>query len=73
MTDVASLHAHGQRDSIPGGGVSLGAILAFLVLVAALVFFLMGRMDVVIAVMFGALALSILLSPFPIRWPGQAS
>lgn len=52
--------------------VSIGAILAFLVLVAAFVLFLMNRMDGMLAGLFGALALSILLSPFPVRWPGQA-
>ena len=52
--------------------MSFGAILAFLVLVAAFVLFLVNRMDGVMAAMFCALALSILLSPFPVRWPGQS-
>ncbi len=51
--------------------MSFGAILAFLVLVAAFVLFLVGRMDTTTAAMFGTLALSILLSPFPVKWPGQ--
>lgn len=52
--------------------MSFGAILAFLVLVAAFVLFLVDRMGGLEAAMFGALALSILLSPFPVRWPGQS-
>ena len=51
--------------------MSFGAILAFLVLVAAFVLFLVDRMAGLEAAMFGALALSILLSPFPVKWPGQ--
>lgn len=52
--------------------LSIGSILAFLVLVAAFVLFLMGKMDGVTAGMFGALALAILLSAFPIRWSAPA-
>lgn len=52
--------------------MSFGAILSFLVLVAAFVLFIVGRMDGVQAAMFGALALSILLSPFPVKWGGVA-
>lgn len=51
--------------------MSFGWLLALLVLLAAFVLFLVGRMDGVTASMFGALALSILLSPFPVKWPGQ--
>lgn len=54
----------GQKEAV----VSFGAILAFLVLVAAFVMFLVGKMDGVTAAMFGALALAILLSPFPVKW-----
>ena len=52
--------------------MSIGAILAFLVLVCAFVLFLVGRMDGTQAALFGALALAILLSPFPVKWPVQA-
>lgn len=48
--------------------MSIGSILAFLVLVAAFVLFLIGKMDGVSAAMFGALALAILLSAFPVKW-----
>lgn len=48
--------------------MSFGSILAFLVLVAAFVLFLMGKMDGVMAAMFAGLALAILLSPFPVKW-----
>lgn len=51
--------------------MSFGAILAFLVLVAAFVLFLTGRMDGMVSAMFSGLALAILLSPFPVKWPGQ--
>ena len=49
--------------------MSLGAIIAFLVLVAVFVMFLVGRMDGMMAALFGALALAILFSPFPVLWP----
>lgn len=52
--------------------MSFGAILAFLVLVAAFVMWLTDKMPGVEAAMFGALALAILFSPFPVKWPGQA-
>ncbi len=48
--------------------MSIGAILAFLTLCAAFVLFLVGRMDGMTAALFGALALAILLSPFPVKW-----
>lgn len=52
--------------------MSFGAILAFLVLVAAFVMAITGKMDIVEATMFGFLALSILLSPFPVKWGAPA-
>ena len=52
--------------------MSIGWLLALLALISSLVLFLIGRMDGGTAAMFGALALSILLSPFPIKWPGQS-
>lgn len=48
--------------------MSIGSLIAFLVIVAAFVLFLMSQMDGVIAAMFGGLALAILLTPFPLRW-----
>lgn len=48
--------------------MSVGSLVAFLVLVAAFVLFLMSKMDGVMAAMFGGLALAILLSAFPLRW-----
>ena len=51
--------------------MSFGAILAFLVLVAAFVLLLVGRMEPTEAACFGALARAILVSPFPGKWPGQ--
>ena len=41
--------------------VTIGRVLALLVLVAAFVLALVGRMDIVQAVMFGALALAMIL------------
>ena len=53
--------------------MSIGYVLAFLVLVAAFVLWLMNRMDPTTAGMFAGLALAIMLSPFPIRlWPPSA-
>jgi hypothetical protein len=46
--------------------VSIGWLIALLVLLAAFVLFLMGRMDGLTAAMFGGLAIAILLSPFPV-------
>ena len=48
--------------------MSIGAILAFLVLVAAFVLWLVGQMDVREAGMFAALALAILLSGIAVPW-----
>jgi len=48
--------------------VSFGTLVALLVLLAAFILFLMGRMDGVTASMFAGLALAILLSAFPLRW-----
>lgn len=48
--------------------MSFGWLLALLVLLAAFVLFVVGRMDGVTAAMFAGLALSILLSPFPVPW-----
>lgn len=49
--------------------MSIGWLLALLVLLAAFVMFLVGKMDVVTAGMFGGLALAIMLSPFPVKTP----
>lgn len=48
--------------------MSIGSLLAFLVLIAAFVLWIVGQMDVREALMFGCLAVAILLSPFPIKW-----
>ena len=49
--------------------MSVGWLLALLVLVAAFVLFLVGRMDSLQAAMFAGLALAIMLSPFPVTFP----
>lgn len=51
--------------------MSVGWLLALLVLLAAFVMFLVGKMGGVEAAMFGGLALAIMLSPFPVpfKWP----
>ena len=51
--------------------MSIGYLLALLVLVEAFVLVLVSRMEPLEAAMFGALALAIMLSPFPVKWPGQ--
>lgn len=48
--------------------MSIGTLIALLVLLAAFILFLMGRMDGVQASMFGGLALAILLSVVPLPW-----
>jgi len=48
--------------------VSLGAILALLVLICALVLALIGRLDYLEAGLFGALALAILLGGILVPW-----
>ncbi len=48
--------------------MSFGHLLAFLVLVAAFVLWLSGRMDGLPAAMYGALAFAILCTAFPIKW-----
>lgn len=48
--------------------MSIGWVLALLVLICAFVLFIVGRMDGLQAAMFGGLALSIMLSPFPVPW-----
>lgn len=53
--------------------MSFGGILAFLVLVAAFVLWLTDKMPGLEAALVGALALAILFSPFPVRWPGQVA
>jgi hypothetical protein len=53
--------------------MSLGWLLAFLVLAAAFVMFLVGKMDGVQAAMFGGLALAILFSPVTFKAPWQAA
>lgn len=52
--------------------MSFGTLVALLVLVAAFILYLMGRMDGVVAAMFGGLALAVMLSPWPIRWSPPA-
>jgi hypothetical protein len=54
--------------------VSFGAILAFLVLVAALIaaVFRVSAPEWLPYVLDAMLALAILLSPFPVRWPVQS-
>ena len=49
--------------------MSIGCLLALLVMLASFVLFIVGRMDGVQAAMFGALAFAILCSPFPVKWP----
>lgn len=48
--------------------MSLGSLLAFLVLISAFVLWLVGQMDVREALMFGCLALAILLTAVPLPW-----
>lgn len=49
--------------------MSIGGILALLVLVLAVVLAVVGGLDLKVAGLIGALALAILLSPFPLRLP----
>jgi hypothetical protein len=52
--------------------MSLGAILAMLVLVAAVVLALIGRMEIVEALMFAALCLAVLLGGIVVPWATRA-
>jgi anaerobic C4-dicarboxylate transporter len=48
--------------------MSIGALIALIVGICALVLFLTARMDGIEAAMFGGLAVAILLAGFPIPW-----
>ena len=48
--------------------MSIGHLIALLVLGAAFVLWLVGQMDIREALMFIGLAVSILTSPFPLKW-----
>lgn len=48
--------------------MSFGTLLALLVLIAALVLALVGRLDPLEAGMFAALALAVLLTAVPLPW-----
>lgn len=48
--------------------MSFGHLVALLVLGAAFVLYIVGKMDGTTAAMFGGLAFAILVSGFPIRW-----
>lgn len=48
--------------------VSVGTLIALLVLLASFVLFVVGRMDGVQAAMFGGLAFAILLTVVPLPW-----
>jgi hypothetical protein len=50
------------------GRVSIGGLLALLVLVLCVVFAFVGGLDLKAAGLIGALALAILLSPYPLRF-----
>lgn len=54
----------GREETI----VSVGTLIALLVLLAAFVLFVVGRMDGVTAAMFGGLAFAILLTVVPLPW-----
>jgi hypothetical protein len=47
--------------------MSIGGLLALLVLILTVVFYFIGGMDPKVAGLIGALALSILLAPYPLR------
>lgn len=52
--------------------MSLGAILAMLVLVAAVVLALIGRMEIVESVMFAALSIALMLGGVIVPWRATA-
>lgn len=64
------LHGAGfcRSGARKGRDVSFGHLVALLVLLAAFVLYITGKMDGVPAAMFGGLALAIMLTAFPIRW-----
>lgn len=49
--------------------MSIGGILALLVLVLCVVLAFVGGLDLKVAGLVGALALAVLLSPYPLRMP----
>ena len=52
--------------------MSLGAILALLTLISAVVLALIGRMEIIEALMFSALCLAVLLSGIVVPWATRA-
>lgn len=68
---MVSIGKHGTIGPDWGGKadlVTFGHLVALLVLLAAFVLYITGKMDGVSAAMFGGLAFSIFLTAWPMRW-----